>query len=379
MTVTVRAPAAVTLVLTPAKISEKDDPDMPGDQHVATVTATVSPASATAFTVTVSAAAVSPAVADDYDLSTNTTLSFAANATTSTGTVTITAVDNDVDAADKTVTVTGTTTSAVTVNEVTLTIADDDEVPGAPGDLEAEAGDGQVELSWTAPDAGTSDITGYEYRYKTTGDYPDDWTAVPDGDDAGSETNDETGVTATGLTNGTAYTFELRAVSAAGNGAAGTSAEITPTAPVAPGAPDLKAAPGGRSGGAVVDGAGRRRQRHYRVPVPAEGERRSLRRVDADPRRRRRGHRARQRDRLRRRAPDERGAAHLQAAGGECGGPGRGVGGGPGHAHARDMRENGAGSRRDSRPARPARRRERLRGGDRRPPGLDQWPTGCDP
>ena len=125
----------------------------------------------------------------------------------------------------------------------TVTIVDNDEAPGAPV-VTATAGDGQVELSWTAPDAGTLDITGYEYRYKTTGDYPDDWTAVPDGDDAGSETNDETGVTATGLTNGTAYTFELRAVSAAGNGAAGTSAEITPTAPVAPGAPDLKAAPG---------------------------------------------------------------------------------------------------------------------------------------
>ena len=115
------AQPTVTLVLTPASISE--------DGGVSTVTATVDPASATAFTVTVAAAAVDPAQASDFTLSSNTTLSFAANATRSTGEVKITSVNNEMDAEDKTVTVTGAVSenSGVTAPAAaTLTIAEDD-------------------------------------------------------------------------------------------------------------------------------------------------------------------------------------------------------------------------------------------------------------
>ena len=127
VTLTIRdndATPAVTLVLTPASITE--------DGGTSTVTARLNHPSSEATTVTVSASPVSPAVAGDYTLSGNLDLTIAAGATTSTGTVTITAVDNDVMAADKEVTVSGTAMNAqgITVpDDVTLTIRDDD-VPG---------------------------------------------------------------------------------------------------------------------------------------------------------------------------------------------------------------------------------------------------------
>ena len=118
------ATSSVTLVLTPGSISE--------DGGVSTVTATVSPATAEAFTVTVAATADVPATDADFTLS-GATLSFAANATESTGEVTIAAVDNDVDGADKTVHISGSVSAAgiEAPADATLTIADDDEAPGA--------------------------------------------------------------------------------------------------------------------------------------------------------------------------------------------------------------------------------------------------------
>ena len=114
------SPPEVTLVLTPSSISENGG--------ASTVTATASPASSEAFTVTISADAVSPAVAGDFALG-GTTLGFGPNATASTGSVTISAVNNRTDAPDKSVTVSGevSLSSADVPEDVTLTIADDDE------------------------------------------------------------------------------------------------------------------------------------------------------------------------------------------------------------------------------------------------------------
>ena len=123
VTVTVTEPQPkATLVLSRNPVDES------GANNSATITATLDKAATAETTITVSATPVSPAVAGDFTLSSNKTLTFAANATNSTGTVTITAVDNKVDAANKTVTVSGiiATGSATALDNVTLTITDDD-------------------------------------------------------------------------------------------------------------------------------------------------------------------------------------------------------------------------------------------------------------
>ena len=91
--------------------------------------------------------------------------------------------------------------------------------PGAPENLLAEGGDGQVKLTWEAPeDDGGSEITDYQYRIN--GRNP--WTSI------GST---QTTHTLTGLVNGTAYVFEVRAVNRIGRGRASNRAEATPEAP----------------------------------------------------------------------------------------------------------------------------------------------------
>ena len=207
----------VTLVVTPGAIDEK------GATNESVVTATVANAASKPFTVTVSAEAVSPAVAGDFALA-GSTLSFAADAEASTGDVKITAVDNDVDAANATVTVSGTmSTGSDAPDDVSLTITDDDEVPGELGSFAAAAGDTEVTLLWTFPSTeGTSDVTGFEYRYKD-GDLTDadTWLDVSGGPNVAR-------LVVTGLTNDTLYNFQVRAVSAAGNGPA-ASDSATPT------------------------------------------------------------------------------------------------------------------------------------------------------
>ena len=108
-------------------------------------------------------------------------------------------------------------------------------VPGAPGNLTAVAGDARVSLGWTGAAGNGFDILRYEYRYKSgTGDYPAVWTDLLDGPDAGSDPGDETFVTLTGLTNGEAHTFQLRAVNRLGDGESAESAAVTPAATACP-------------------------------------------------------------------------------------------------------------------------------------------------
>ena len=108
-------------------------------------------------------------------------------------------------------------------------------LPGAPGSLTAVASDGRAHLSWAAVSSGGFDILRYEYRYKSgTGDYPAGWTQVPDGPDAGSDAADETFTTVTGLTNGDAHTFQLRAVNRLGEGEGAESSAVTPSATACP-------------------------------------------------------------------------------------------------------------------------------------------------
>ena len=108
-------------------------------------------------------------------------------------------------------------------------------VPDAPASLNATAGDTQVTLAWTEPASdGGSAVTGYEYRYKTSGEFPDEWTNVPDGSDSGSDRSDETSYTVTGLDNGVEHTFEVRAVNVVGEGAPASATSTPATVPGAP-------------------------------------------------------------------------------------------------------------------------------------------------
>ena len=102
---------------------------------------------------------------------------------------------------------------------------------GLPADLRglnADAGDGQVTLSWTAAtaDATRAPITRYEYN----ADGGTTFTSIPD---SGPSTDN---YTVLGLTNLTTYTFAVRAVNVTGEGPSATKdatpASATPAAPV---------------------------------------------------------------------------------------------------------------------------------------------------
>jgi hypothetical protein len=102
-------------------------------------------------------------------------------------------------------------------------------VPGAPALNSATPGNTQVALAWSAPASnGGSAITGYTA------------TASPGG--ATCSTSGALTCTVTGLTNGTAYSFTVKATNAAGTSAASNSLNATPrTVPSAP--QSLTAAP----------------------------------------------------------------------------------------------------------------------------------------
>ena len=89
-------------------------------------------------------------------------------------------------------------------------------VPGAPTNLVADGGNEQLTLSWDAPeDDGGSAITDYEYRINGRGS----WISID---------STRTAHTVTGLTNGTVYTFQVRAVNAAGSSPYSNRAVATP-------------------------------------------------------------------------------------------------------------------------------------------------------
>ena len=100
------------------------------------------------------------------------------------------------------------------------------QLPSAPTNLSALPGNEQAMLSWTAPD--NSPISGHEYRYKTTGNYPATWTAIAD---SGPDGANYESFTVTRLTNGTEHTFEVRASNPRGSGQSSNEATVTPSAP----------------------------------------------------------------------------------------------------------------------------------------------------
>jgi titin len=99
-------------------------------------------------------------------------------------------------------------------------------VPGAPTGVSGTPGNTQVDLTWTAPaSTGGSAIAGYAVTpfIGATAQTPVVFNSTA------------TAQTITGLTNGTAYTFKVKATNAAGTGVdSGASAAITPAAPGVP-------------------------------------------------------------------------------------------------------------------------------------------------
>ena len=93
--------------------------------------------------------------------------------------------------------------------------------PGVPTAVKAVAGNTAADVTWTAPLAGTSPITGYT----VTATGPAGSPAVP----AVTTISSATTATVTGLTNGTTYTINVVANSAAGNSVPGTTT-VTPSA-----------------------------------------------------------------------------------------------------------------------------------------------------
>ena len=111
--------------------------------------------------------------------------------------------------------------------------------PGAPTGLAATAGDTQVALAWTAPaDDGGSMLTGYDVQYRTSpaGTWMD-----------ATHTGTDPSATVSGLTNGTTYDFQVRAVNAIGNSAWSATASASPASASLPGAPTGLAATAGNA------------------------------------------------------------------------------------------------------------------------------------
>ena len=104
--------------------------------------------------------------------------------------------------------------------------------PGRPS-LTATRGNGQVSLSWSAASNNGSTVTSYEYRRSTTSGWTG-WSTVSGGGGARSQT-------VTSLSNGTSYTFEVKAKNGVGYGSA-ASRSATPAGP--PGTPSLTATRG---------------------------------------------------------------------------------------------------------------------------------------
>ena len=228
-----RAPGAIAVMI-------ESDPASPVAEDVGTVTITVTAANRTAtapengigLTVTTMDGT---AVAGEDFTALSETVTFAVTDFTlvAAGThyevskdLTLTITDNDIDEDDETFAI-QLAASAESADEVTLgagitvTITDDDDVPGTPT-LSAEAGDQEVTLKWTAPNPGTSTIDGYDYRVSDDAgqNWDPDWTAISDSAAGGANASSYTVTmhSSSTLANSVAYTFEVRARSAAGEG-----------------------------------------------------------------------------------------------------------------------------------------------------------------
>ena len=168
---------------------------------------------------------------------TNPTIVIAAGSTTAAATAdptTITAINDVVAEESSTAMVQATATNATDSDSdgdatngqqpTSITITDNDTVPSAP-DVTVEAGNAQLRVNWTAAAPGNSAVIRFEIRHSTDALGDDDKGWKPVGGGANARTH-----LLAGLTNGTTYNIQVRAVSAAGDGDA-ASTTGTPAAP----------------------------------------------------------------------------------------------------------------------------------------------------
>ena len=105
-------------------------------------------------------------------------------------------------------------------------------IPAAPTGLSAASSNGEAALRWNDPDDST--ISSYQYQQSSSqGPVGNavwgEWTDIPNS--APDEAN-ATSYSVTRLTNGTEYTFQIRAVNSAGESAASDSVMVTPTSDI---------------------------------------------------------------------------------------------------------------------------------------------------
>ena len=106
--------------------------------------------------------------------------------------------------------------------EITFNLSD--HAPGAPAALGATAGNRRVTLNWQAAEG----VAINNWQYRLSNDSGDSW--LPDWTDILNSVPTTSSYVITGLTNGTLYTFEVRAVNDGGNGDV-SSVLARPTAP----------------------------------------------------------------------------------------------------------------------------------------------------
>ena len=161
-------------------------------------------------------------------------------ATTDIQTPNIHYLDSNVDVGDTVIKIKVTAEDTTTTKTYQVTITRAAAAPDAPASLTASPGNAEATLTWTAPASdGGAAITKYQYRVSADGGttWSPDWTDVPDAD-SDSDQADERTVTVTSLSNGTEYTFQVRAVNSEGDG---SEAQDTATPASGPSAPDAPA------------------------------------------------------------------------------------------------------------------------------------------
>ena len=103
-----------------------------------------------------------------------------------------------------------------------VTVTDVAEAPGKPDKPTVTAGNGELAVSWTAPDNTGPAISGYKLRHSTDGANWTDVTPSP---------ATSTSHTLTGLTHGTTYQVQVRATNDEGDGAWSDSGDGRPITP----------------------------------------------------------------------------------------------------------------------------------------------------